>query len=359
MESRWRHRWQMWLPRLAMAFKSAAAASLAWLIVLPFGAGGPDYGYYAPLGAVIAVSATVARSSRRSIQTVAAILIGSALTAAVAWILPGPGVIVLTIVIAVGVLLSAVPWLGAAGQWVPLASLFVLVVDQEARVDYIASYAGLTALGAFVGIAMNAAFPPLPVRSLRRALDDLRTTTADQLERLSGRLRTDPGDEESAPPEVALDPRRQHARQLVTELNDARRGNWRARHWTGDTDRQREYAAELQRLSLLVEDLPLVVDARQCEDHSRRALGPALRPLVADALGDCAELLRCAESLHADPTLLDTAERSVAQLEERTLGMRDEAGDLFIAGMVVTVLRDIVRAARAHLDGASVRSSDQ
>lgn len=55
MESRWRHRWQMWLPRLAMAFKSAAAASLAWLIVLPFGAGGPDYGYYAPLGAVIAV----------------------------------------------------------------------------------------------------------------------------------------------------------------------------------------------------------------------------------------------------------------------------------------------------------------
>jgi hypothetical protein len=40
------------------------AAAVAWLVVLPFVGVADDYAYYAPLGAVIAVSATVARSWR-------------------------------------------------------------------------------------------------------------------------------------------------------------------------------------------------------------------------------------------------------------------------------------------------------
>ena len=64
-------------PRWGMVVK-AVAASLAWALVqLVPGAAG-DYPYYAPLGAVVATSATLARSVREATQTVGAIGLGAA-----------------------------------------------------------------------------------------------------------------------------------------------------------------------------------------------------------------------------------------------------------------------------------------
>lgn len=66
-------------PRWAMAVKAAIAATLLWLIVRPWGGVADDYPYYAPFGAAIAVSATVARSFTITIRSIAAILIGALL----------------------------------------------------------------------------------------------------------------------------------------------------------------------------------------------------------------------------------------------------------------------------------------
>ena len=50
-------------PRVPLALKSAFAAGLAWLAVLPLGGVADEYPYYAPLGAVVAMGATVVTSA--------------------------------------------------------------------------------------------------------------------------------------------------------------------------------------------------------------------------------------------------------------------------------------------------------
>ncbi|MDD9206493.1 FUSC family protein, partial [Georgenia sp. 10Sc9-8] len=63
-------------PRMAMAVRAALAAAIAWFVArnLPDPAG--DYPYYAPMGAVIATSTTLASSVREALRSVAAITLG-------------------------------------------------------------------------------------------------------------------------------------------------------------------------------------------------------------------------------------------------------------------------------------------
>ena len=69
----------MWVGR---ALRSAVAAVVAWLAVLPWGGLADQYPYYPPMGAVIAVSATVTGSVRTVWRTALAIAIGAGLALA-------------------------------------------------------------------------------------------------------------------------------------------------------------------------------------------------------------------------------------------------------------------------------------
>jgi uncharacterized membrane protein YccC len=168
-----------------MAMKAAAAAALAWLAVLPIGGVADDYPYYAPVGAVIAVSATVARSWRVSVLSIAGIVVGAALAFGAAR-LPIAPVLELALVVGGGVLIAGWARLGPGGEWVPLAGVFVLIIGGTDRVGFVMAYVGLTAFGALIGIGLNVLWPPLPLIAADGALDRLRETLAEQLDALAG-----------------------------------------------------------------------------------------------------------------------------------------------------------------------------
>src|SRR5690348_17059757 len=126
-------------PRWMLSAKTAVAAALAWLLVQPVGGFIHQYPYYAPLGAVVAMSTTVVSSLRASWQAATAVSLGCVLALAVQPLgLPIP--IDIALVVGFGTLLAASPPLGSMGGWVPTAALFALVLGHEHPVSYVAAY---------------------------------------------------------------------------------------------------------------------------------------------------------------------------------------------------------------------------
>lgn len=144
-----------------LAFRAALAAGLAWWVVRPLDGVLEDYRYYAPLGAVVAMSATVMRSVRSSSRAVAAIAVGAALALGV-MALPLPEVAGLMVVVALGVAVGCCHWLGERGSWVAVTALFVLLVGGRDPWHYALAYAGLTAFGALIGVGVNVVMPAVP-----------------------------------------------------------------------------------------------------------------------------------------------------------------------------------------------------
>ena len=99
-------------PRFGMAVRAAAAASISWGLVHVLPRFAADYPYYAPLGAVIATSTTVAASMRQSWQTVAAIALGAGLALAIDQLL-GRNLGTVAAVVGIGVLLGGWKRLGS------------------------------------------------------------------------------------------------------------------------------------------------------------------------------------------------------------------------------------------------------
>jgi uncharacterized membrane protein YgaE (UPF0421/DUF939 family) len=145
-------------PTVVLSIKTSLAAGLAWLAVRPLGGVADDYPYYAPLGAVVATSATLARSVRDTVRALTAIGLGAAV-ALLAHAPPLPQLAALVLTIGAAVAVGSWHFLGRRSSWVPIAALFVLLVGDSHPWHYALGYAGLTALGALVGIGVDAAVP--------------------------------------------------------------------------------------------------------------------------------------------------------------------------------------------------------
>ena len=336
-------------PRLPMAVKAAAAAALAWLVVLPIGGVADDYPYYAPFGAVIAVSATVARSWLVSVQSIAGILVGAVLAFGAAW-LPITPVLELAIVVGGGMLLAGWARLGAGGERVPLAGVFVLIIGGADRLGFVMAYVGLTALGAVIGIGLNLLWPPLPLIAADGALERLRHALADQLDALAGGL-----SQGNAPTRAewqqfrhSVGPHTDDMRSRASEASEARWANWRARRWRDESDRQNRSAQGLERVALIVEDLTmLIVDSERAERETV-PLGPALRPPAAEALRSTASLVR--DGLGpAAAGRVDAAEEAVQRLAKAVVDVQTESEAYrFVAGAIVSSLRQIIDLCRSN-----------
>jgi hypothetical protein len=159
--------WLQQHPAAVLAVKASVAAGVAWLVVKPLAGLADDYPYYAPLGAVIATSTTALRSLHESLRTLAAIVLGAAV-ALVALSLPLPRLAGLVITTGVGVALGSWHLLGSRSSWVPITALFVLLVGDSHPWHYALGYGGFVALGAVVGIAVDAAAPQRPGLSDQR-----------------------------------------------------------------------------------------------------------------------------------------------------------------------------------------------
>ena len=333
-------------PRLPRAAKAALAAVLAWLVVQPLGGAADEYRYYAPLGAVIAVSSTVADSIRSSVQGVAAIVLGAtfAVAASAATL---PMVVGLAVVVLLGTLVSGWWRFGSMGDWVPIAALFVLIIGSSGLVDYLVGYVLLTGLGAAVGVAVNTAMPPLPLIPGDREITAARQALAAQLDDLADALRSEPplDREQWLARHHDMRPRARAMGRLVAQAGQVRRVNWRARRWQEWADSQAEHARALERLSLVIDDLSSLLAETEHADLEVVALGPRLRGPAADAMEAVAALLRDGAERDGEPTQesRDHAAAAVDALTEAVADrMRAGVTEVLAAGAIVTALRQLV-----------------
>lgn len=280
-------------PRWSMAVKASVAAAIAWYVGILAPAPLSDFPYYAPLGAVIATSTTVARSVRETAQTTGAILLG-VVVARLADAFLAPGALSIALVVALATVAAGWGRLGDMGAYVTTTALFVLVIGSSDPGNFIGAYAGLVVAGALVGIGVSFLFPPLPLSPSDVALDGLRDTLADQLDSLADGLRGDrpPTSEEWDGRRFALRPVLERSRAAVAYAGEASRGNWHARRYSAWSVAQARRSELLERHATLVDQVTSLVAEGETHGEHEPALGPDLRPLTTDALSAYAVALR-------------------------------------------------------------------
>jgi uncharacterized membrane protein YgaE (UPF0421/DUF939 family) len=304
-------------PRWGLAVRATIAAVIAFPVALLVPEPWSEYPSYAPLGAVVATSVTLASSARESAQAVGAILLGAVVAQAVdllvPWTLPS-----LALVVLVGVALSGLRVLGGLGSWVPTSALFVLVVGDADPVGYTGAYIGLTFVGAVIGILVNAVKPPLPLTPATFALHDLRKAVVAQLDDLGDALVADdrPGPDEW--------PGHQHdlvtvARQVddaVARATEAAEANWAARRHAAWRARQSRQSLLLVGLTHRVAELTgLVVESERSRLRSD-PLDEELRAITARTFHDVARAVDAADRLDGgDAEAYDAARAAVDELE--------------------------------------------
>jgi len=240
--------------RVQVALKGAFAASAAWFVAARLL---PDdiatYAYYAPLGAVLAIHPTVHRSVTESARFFASIALGATIALLTDAVL-GVSVLTVALVVAVGLLTGAMPWLGSRG-WVPTAALITLVVGSHDKQHYVLAYAGLTLMGAVIAVVVNMILPALPLQRSARSLTDLRDTVAGELDALADSYGppVDAGARTERSSHRHLDHLLEEMRHAVRESGEAADANRRARN-------QRETLRDLHRQAQALEQLGFLVD---------------------------------------------------------------------------------------------------
>ncbi|MCK9795368.1 hypothetical protein M1843_16600 [Isoptericola sp. 4D.3] len=356
--------WEMH-PRWSLALRGAVAAALAWLVGMVAPPPFADYPYYAPLGAVLATTSTLARSVRESLQAVGALLLGAAVALGVDAVLAPSA---LSVALVVGVALLCAGWraLGDMGTWVANSAIFVLILGQGEETEYVGAFAGLVLVGAAIGVGVNAVRPPLPITPSEAALDRLRDALAEQADSLAGWLehRGPLAPDEWERRRAGLRPTIERARAEVAHTWEASRGNPRARR---HGDRASEQSRRIEALGTAAEGMDEIVRLLvtwEREDREVVALGPQLRPEFASALRSLAAVLRPTED-GAEDKAEDQAEdqgtedddpedavahlvRKVDELPGAVRAARERSGDdHLVAAALVVVLRRCASALEA------------
>lgn len=287
-------------PRLSLALRAGLAASAAWALALVLPGPAADFPYYAPFGAVVATTFTLAGSVKESVQAVGSIALGGLIGSLVGLLPADSSPFAVALAVAAGVAAGGWRALGTMGGWVPTAAIFTLVIG-HGEAWYVGAYAGLTLLGAVVGIGVNALLPPLPLAPAQRAIalvsDALGkelTDLADLVESGERPSRTEWDRRHSAVPE-----HRTRMHSAVTEMELATRRNHRTRRYADTIADVRRRAAVLDRLALTTDGLAdlLLHDGADGDSATDPVfLGDELAPRVVHALR------AIADSLHADPT---------------------------------------------------------
>ncbi|MFF8346946.1 aromatic acid exporter family protein [Cellulosimicrobium funkei] len=328
-------------PRWSLAVKGALAAAVAWYVGVLAPAPFSEYPYYAPLGAVVATTSTLARSVRESTQAILAILVGAAIARGVDVVLAPSA---LSVAVVVGLALLCAGWrrFGEMGTWAVTSALFVLIIGNDAKVEFVGAYAGLVVVGAGIGVVINLLVPPLPLTPTEEALDGLRDTLVDQVEALGDGLAGErpPSAEEWEERRREVEPTLTRARDAVARTREAARANIRLRRHRDWAASQVRRAQELEGSADVVGSLVRLLVEWEREDRDDPALGARLRPLAARALDAYAGALR---SVGTEPADADALRELSARTQELHDGVRaarrEDDQDYFVAGAVVLALR--------------------
>lgn len=315
-------------PRVLLAAKTSLAAVVSWYFAPFIPLAQDEYSYYAPLGAMVTMSPTIARSARVGIQVLAGLAAGIALSlCGVAALRFGvPGGVVLAVVVGVGVLLGGIRFLGAGQDWVAFAALFVLLAAGSDRGGFSVSYLVTMAFGVVVGIVVNLlVVPPLYLRRASARLSTLRDTVAALLEDAAGAIEC--GGIEDGRFDAAVATLRDTASGVTADVHEAdesaRANPRRARHRREKDENDRRLAA-LERTAFLTRDLvELLPEVDRLPDlrpvdgaapaPARRALAEAIRrvaAVVATPLGDPAARARVAAAIDSLTAYADALGRT-------------------------------------------------
>src|SRR3954452_25223504 len=179
-------------PWVQRGVRAALAAGLAWQAAILLPPALAQYAYYAPLGAVIAVHPTVADSAAAARRTIVAILLGFALAVTVHELTTAiPGGLTIALIVGLAIVIEQWRTLREQASWVSFAAVLMLTVGTAADpVRYAVAYAGLTLLGAAIGVLVTTVlFPPLQLTAAARRITTTRTLLARHLQDIASGLR--------------------------------------------------------------------------------------------------------------------------------------------------------------------------
>jgi uncharacterized membrane protein YgaE (UPF0421/DUF939 family) len=359
-------------PWVQRGVRAALAAALAWQVAIVLPPAIAQYAYYAPLGAVIAVHPTVADSAAAAWRTVVAILLGFALAITIHELTtPIPGALTIALIVALAVGIEQWRMLQEHASWVSFAAVLMLTVGTADPARYAVSYAGLTLLGAAIGVLVTTVlFPPLQLTTAVRRIETTRALLARHLQDIATGLRRGevptPGEwvRRGKELEAALD--RMRVAEGVVER--ARRANPRARRWGGSAASIREQSRALDRVAVLVDDLTMLVVELQPHRRGIDRIDGGAGWVLADALDSLARVVCTSSPTAGDErasgernTAIDAADAALQRLTTllRTSEVADDEGFFVLGAVTVGMHRslDTLRARPPAAAGPAVGES--
>jgi uncharacterized membrane protein YgaE (UPF0421/DUF939 family) len=282
-------------PWVQRGLRAALAAALAWQVAVLLPAGIAQSAYYAPLGAVIAVHPTVADSAAAAWRTVVAILLGFALAVTVHELTaPIPGALTIALIVALAIGIEQWRMLREHASWVSFAAVLMLTVGTADPARYAVSYAGLTLLGAAIGVLVTTVlFPPLQLTTAVRRIETTRGLLARHLQDIAAGLRRGevPTPDEWARRGQELESALDRMRLAEGVVERARRANPRARRWGGTAASIREQSRALDRVAVLVDDVTMLVVEFQPHRRGIDRIDGGTGWVLADALDSLARVV--------------------------------------------------------------------
>ncbi|NJC22184.1 uncharacterized membrane protein YgaE (UPF0421/DUF939 family) [Arthrobacter pigmenti] len=279
--------------RLLLAVKTALAAAIAWWIALRVPGVAAQYPYYAPLGAVACMYPTVAGSARQGMQTLLGLAVGFALAIPVI-LLWSVSVLSVAVVVGVGVIAAGLPKLGAGRDWIPIASLFVLLLGGDDPEAYSFGYLIQMLVGVVVGLAVNMlVFPPLHLNGAIRGLENFRGMLSRQLSDMATALNETwpPEHEEWAQRESRLTELGQQVRSAVQLADSSKRGNVRRRRHDRDLNADYHSLQAMERIAFHLQDMTEVLAGAIWRSPEATPLAPALVKPLGDAMSRTAKAI--------------------------------------------------------------------
>ncbi len=328
--------------RVLLAAKTALAVGIAWFLAPHMPGVTQEFPYYAPLGALVSMYPTFMGSVRTGFQTLTGLVLGISL-AAIVLLLGDPNIITISVAVGLGVLLAGVPRLGAGRDYVPVATLLVLLIDGPKGVDaFSIGYAVQMAMGVAVGLTVNVTlFPPLSLDAARARISRGRFVLIEQLEDVAKAL------VEAWPPEHEAWAARRHVledsvaqiRGAVHEARESHRANPRgflkSRHHI--VSEGFEDLTVLEVITFHIRDLSEVLVAAIWEGSLDLALKDELRQPLSDCLQSTAEVLRAWDEERDCAHAIESARQSVAVLTD-AVGAEEKYDQLSMSPGVAVAL---------------------
>ena len=341
-------------PWVQRGVRAALAAALAWQVAALLPPPLAQYAYYAPLGAVIAVHPTVADSAAAAWRTVLAILLGFGLAVTVQEVTtPVPGAVTIGLIVALAVGVEQWPLLREHASWVSFAAVLMLTVGTADPARYAVGYAGLTLLGAAIGVLVTTVlFPPLQLTTAVRRIATTRALLASHLQDIAAELRRgevpSPGAWTRRGSELGVALDRMRVAESVVER--ARRANPRARRWGGAAASIREQSRALDRVAVLVDDLTRLVV--EFEPHRRGIdrIDGGTGWVLADALEGLARVVCTPYPTAANARTPDERDDAIGAADEalqrlttllRTSDVADDEGFFALGAVTIGMYRSL------------------